>query len=66
MANVTFTSIFLKGYSISFLMMHSLIDFALAVLHLFRFKVYGNLGISKVGFFDLSRTERFKAKVAIL
>ena len=46
--NVTSLSMFLKEYSIGFLMMARFIDFVLAVLRLLMFKIYGNFGISKI------------------
>ena len=45
--SVAFTQIFFKEYSISFLMLCRLINFALAVLILLMFKVCGIIGISK-------------------
>ena len=45
--SVAFTQIFFKEYSISFLMLCRLINFALAVLILLIFKVCGIIGISK-------------------
>ena len=49
-----------KRYSIIFLMLCRLIDFALAVRKLLMFKVCEIIGISKIEFFDFSGTERFK------
>ena len=49
-----------KEYWMSFLMIPRLIDFALVVLYLLRFKVYGNFGIWKIEFFNFSRTEAVK------
>ena len=45
---------FLKEYSISFLMVCRLVDFALVVLELLMFKVCGIIGISKIEFFNFS------------
>ena len=56
--NVAYTRTFLNEYSISFLMVRRLIDFALVVLKLLMFKVCGINGISKIEFFDYSGNER--------
>ena len=40
-----------------------LIDFALAVLKLLMFKVFGITGISKIEFFSYSGTERVNKKL---
>ena len=58
--NFAFTRKFFKQYSISFLMVCRLIDFALVVLKLLMFKVCGIIGISKTEFFNFSGTERVK------
>ena len=58
--NVAYTRTFLNEYSISFLMVWRLIDFALVVLKLLMFKVCGSIDISKVECFNLSGTERVK------
>ena len=47
-----------KQYSVSFLMVCRLIDFALAVLELLMFKVCGIIGISKMEFCNFSGNER--------
>ena len=51
---------FLKGYLINFLMISRLIDFELTVLWLIMFKVYGIIEVTKIEFFNYSRTERVK------
>ena len=51
---------FLKEYSISFLVVFRLIGFGLVVLKLRMFKVCGITGISKIEFFNFFRTERVK------
>ena len=51
---------FLKGYLINFLMMSRLIDFELTVLWLIMFKVCGIIEVTKIEFFNYSRTERVK------
>ena len=51
---------FFKEYSISFLMVCRLIDFALVVLELLMFKVCGIIGISKIQFFNFPGNERVK------
>ena len=48
---VAFTTNFLKEYSISFLMISSLIDFAFVVLQLLMFEFCGIIRISKIVFF---------------
>ena len=58
--NVTRSGTFLKEYLISFLMVPSLIEFAILVLQLFMFKDYGNIGISKIEFLNFSGTEKVK------
>ena len=57
--NNTFT-MFFKEYSLSFLMVCRLVDFALLVLKLLMFKICGIIGISKTEFFNFSGTERVK------
>ena len=57
---------FLKEYLISFLMIFSLIDFALVILELLMFKNCGIIGISKIEFFSYSGTERVKIKKALV
>ena len=47
-----------KEYSISFLMVCRLIDFALMVLKLLMFQVCAIIGISKIEFFNFCCTER--------
>ena len=59
-ANIAFTTPSFKEYSISFLMISRLIDFALAVLQLLMFNVCGVIGISKIMLFNFSGTERDK------
>ena len=49
---------FLKEYSISFLMVCRLVDFALVILELLMFKVCGIIGISKIEFFNFSGNEK--------
>ena len=49
---------FFKVYSISFLMMSILIDFAVVVLYLWMFKIFGIIGIWKTEIFTFSGTER--------
>ena len=56
--NIAFTGTFFKKYSISFLMICRLIDFALVVLKLLMLKVCAIIGISKIGFFNFSGKER--------
>ena len=56
--NSVFAGTIFKDYSISFLMITTLIDFALAVLQLLLFKVCGIFGTSKIDFFNFSSTER--------
>ena len=51
---------FFKEYSISFLMVCRLIDFALVVLELLMFEVCGIIGISKIEFYNFSGNERIK------
>ena len=51
---------FFREYSISFLMVCRLIDFAIMVLKLLMFKVCGLIGISKINFFNFSGTQRVK------
>ena len=51
---------FVKEYSISFLVVCRLINFALVILKLFMFKVDGIIGISKIEFFNFSGSERVK------
>ena len=46
-----------KQYSVSFLMVCRLIDFALAVLELLMFKVCGIIGISKMELCNFSGNE---------
>ena len=53
---------FLKGYLISFPVISSLIDIDLMVLYLFMFKVCGIIEVTKIEFFNYSRTERVKLK----
>ena len=50
--NFTFTQIFFEEYSINFLIKSRLIDFALVVVQLLMFKIYRNIGISKIEFFS--------------
>ena len=49
---------FFKQYSISFLMVCRLMDFAFVVLKLLMFKVCGIIGISKIEFINFSGTEK--------
>ena len=58
--NIDFTRTFLKKYSISFLLVCRLIDFAIVVLKLLMFKVGGIFGISEVEFFNFCCTESVK------
>ena len=46
-------------------MVCTLIDFALAVLKLFMFKVCGIIGISKIELFNIAGTERLKKRLAL-
>ena len=48
--NIAFTGKFLKEYSISFLTISSLVYFALVVLQLLMFKVFGIIAISEIEF----------------
>ena len=48
--NIAFIGTFFKEYSISFLMVCRLIDFAFVILELLMFKVCGIIGISKINF----------------
>ena len=52
--NIAFTRKFFKEYSISFVKVCRLIDFALVVFKLLMFKVCGIIGISKIKFFIFS------------
>ena len=52
-------------YSISFLMVCRLIDFALAILELLMFKVCGIITISKIEFFNFSVNERVKGTLFV-
>ena len=56
--NIAFIQTYFKEYSISFLMVCRLIDFALVVLELLMFKVCGIIGISKIGYSNFSGNER--------
>ena len=58
--NIAFIKTFSKEYSISFLMVCRLIDFAIVIFELLVFKVCGIIGISKIEFFNFSGTERVK------
>ena len=58
--NIAFAATFFREYSTSFVMVRKLIDFALVVLKLLMFKVCVIIGISKIGIFNFSGTERFK------
>ena len=60
---IVFTRTFFKEFSISFLMVCKLIDFALAVLKLLMFKFCGIIGISKIEFDSYSGTERVNKKL---
>ena len=56
--NIVFTAMLFRKYSMSFLMICSLIDFSLVVLKLLMFKVSGIIRISKIKFFNFPDTER--------
>ena len=58
--NIAFKRKCFEEYSINFLMISRLIDFALVVLQLFMFKMCGIIGISKIVFFSFSGIERVK------
>ena len=58
--NISFTSMFFKKYSISFLMISRLIGFVLVVIQLLMFKVCGIVRTSKIEFLNFSDIERFK------
>ena len=58
--NTDLTRTFFKKYSIRFLLVCRLIDFAIVVLKLLMFKVCGIFGISEVEFFNFSCTETVK------
>ena len=58
--NFTITSTVLEEYSITFLMIHSLIDYAPVVLQSLMFKAYENFVISKIDVFHFSWTETFR------
>ena len=60
---IVFTRTFFKEFSISFLMVCKLIDFALAVLKLLMFKFCGIIGISKIEFDSYSGTERVNKRL---
>ena len=64
--NITCTRTFFKEYSLSFLMVCRLIDFALPVLKLLMLKVCGIIGISKIAYFNFSGTERVKKLIGWL
>ena len=49
---------FFKEYSISFLIVSRLIDFALVVLELLMFNVSGIISILKIEFFNFSSEEK--------
>ena len=59
--NIAFARTFLKEYSTSFVMVCRLIDFPLVVLKLLMFEVCVIIGISNIGFFSFSGTERVKS-----
>ena len=52
-----------KVYSISFLKVYRLIDFALVVLELLMINICGIIGISKIKFFNFSGTEKIEDEV---
>ena len=56
--NSVFTRTIFKEYSISFLIISRLKDFALVVLELLMFKVCVIIGISEIVFFNFCGTER--------
>ena len=58
--NVTITSTVLEEYSITCLMIHSLINCAPVVLQSLMFKAYESFVISKIEVFHFSWTERFR------
>ena len=58
--NIPFAQTFFKEYSISFLMVCRLIDFAHVTLTLLVFKVCVIVGIPKIEVFDFCGTERVK------
>ena len=58
--NIALTKTIFKEYLVSFTMILRLTYFALAVLRLLMFKVFGNIGISKIEFFNFSGTEMVK------
>ena len=58
--NIAFLRIFFKEYLIRFLMVYRSVDFALVVLKLLMFKVYGIIRISKINFLNFSGTEGVK------
>ena len=64
--NIAFIKTLFKEYSISFLMVCRLIDFALVVLELLIFKVCGITGISKIEFFSFSGNEKVKTEQIII
>ena len=55
---IAFIATVLKEYSISFLMVCRLIDFALVVLELLMYKGCGIIGISRIEFFNFSGNQR--------
>ena len=58
--SIDLATAFSKEYSTSFLMVFSLIDFALVVLNLLMFEVCVIIGISKIEIFNFSGAERVK------
>ena len=58
--SIVFIGAFFKEYSVRFLTVCRLIDFALVVLELLMFKVCGIIGISKIEFFNFPGNERVK------
>ena len=58
--NIAFDATFLKEYLTSFLMVCSLIDFALVAFKLLMFKVCVIIGLSKIEIFNFYGTEMVK------